>query len=71
MRSKGGEKQMNESNLKELSRKMLDYRAKHNLSMVEMSKRANISYMTWQYVEKQKQMPNRLTEMKILKAIGE
>ena len=62
---------MNESNLKELSRKMLDYRAKHNLSMVEMSKRANISYMTWQYVEKQKQMPNRLTEMKILKAIGE
>lgn len=62
---------MEEINLKELSGKMLDYRAKHNLTMTEMSKKANISYMTWQYVEKQKQMPNRFTAMKILKAIGE
>ena len=71
MRSKGGEKEMEEINLKELSGKMLDYRARHNLTMTEMSKRAKISYMTWQYVEKQKQMPNRFTAMKILKVIGE
>lgn len=71
MRSKGGEKEMEEINLKELSGKMLDYRARNNLTMTEMSKKAKISYITWQYVEKQKQMPNRFTAMKILKAIGE
>lgn len=62
---------MEEINLKELSAKMVNYRAEHNLTMTEMAKKANISYFTWQYVEKQKQMPNRFTAMKILKAIGE
>lgn len=62
---------MGKLNLQELSSKMLDYRAKNNLSMTEMAKKANVSYATWQYVEKQKQIPNRFTATKILKAIGE
>lgn len=62
---------MEEMTIQELSSKMLEYRAKHNLTMTEMANRSKISYMTWQYVEKQKQMPNRFTMMKILKAIGE
>lgn len=70
VRSKGGEK-MQEITCEELARKMLEYRAKHNLTMMEMIDKAKVSYTTWLYVEKCQKKPSRLTIKKILNAIGE
>lgn len=56
---------------KELSRKIIEYRAKHNLSQVDFAKLCNISTQTACNVENGVQVPSKLTLQKILNIIGE
>ena len=56
---------------KELSRKIIEYRAKHNLSQVEFAKLCKISPQTACNVENGVQVPGKLTLQKILNVIGE
>ena len=56
---------------KELSRKIIEYRAKHNLSQVEFAKLCNISTQTACNVENGIQVPSKLTLQKILNIVGE
>ena len=56
---------------KELSRKIIEYRAKHSLSQVEFAKLCKISTQTACNVENGIQVPSKLTLQKILNIIGE
>ena len=56
---------------KELSRKIIEYRAKHNLSQFDFAKLCNISTQTACNVENGVQVPSKLTLQKILNIIGE
>jgi len=56
---------------KELSRKIIEYRAKHNLSQVDFAKLCNISTQTACNVENGTQKPSKITLQKILNVIGE
>ena len=56
---------------KELSRKIIEYRAKHNLSQLEFAKRCKISQQTACNVENGVQKPGKITLQKILNVIGE
>lgn len=58
-------------NGKELSRKIIEYRAKHSLSQVEFAKLCKISTQTACNVENGIQVPSKLTLQKILNIIGE
>ena len=50
----------------ELKDAILEYRARHNISMKEFAERAHLSLQTVHYVERGLQKPNRLTTKKIL-----
>lgn len=56
---------------KELSRKIIEYRAKHNLSQVDFAKLCKVSTQTACNVENGVQTPSKLTLQKILNVIGE
>ena len=56
---------------KELSRKIIEYRAKHSLSQADFAKLCNISTQTACNVENGVQVPSKLTLQKILNVIGE
>lgn len=56
---------------KELSRKIIEYRAKHSLSQGEFAKLCKISTQTACNVENGVQVPSKLTLQKILNIIGE
>lgn len=56
---------------KELSNKILDYRAKHNISQNDFAKLCNISQQTACNVENGVQKPSKITLKKILNVIGE
>ncbi len=45
---------------------IIEYRAKHNISMQEFANRCKISLQTAMYVERGIQKPNRLTTKKIM-----
>lgn len=51
---------------KNLGKRILAYRAKHNLSVAQMAERCNVSGVTLTNVERGLQNPSRLTSMKIL-----
>lgn len=55
---------------KELSRKIIEYRAKHNLSQTDFAKKCKISQQTACNVENGVQVPSKLTLQKILNVIG-
>lgn len=57
--------------LKELSKKILDYRAKHNLSQFSFALECNVSPQTICNIERGVQKPSKLTLRKILNIIGE
>ena len=50
----------------ELKDAILEYRARHNLSMKAFAEKCNLSLQTVHYVEKGLQKPTRLTEKKIM-----
>lgn len=50
----------------ELKDAILEYRAKHNISMKEFAARCGISLQTVMYVERGLQKPNRFTAKKIM-----
>lgn len=56
---------------KELSKKIIAYRAKHELSQLEFAKKCKISQQTACNVENGIQKPGKLTLQKILNVIGE
>ncbi len=56
---------------KELSRKIIEYRAKHNMSQEAFAKLCKISTQTACNVENSVQVPSKLTLQKILNVIGE
>ena len=45
----------------ELSNRMLDFRAKHGMSIEKAAKGCGISAQTWRYIERGLQSPTRLT----------
>ena len=49
----------------ELSKKMLEYRAKENISQRELAKRVGVSLQTINSIENRIQEPTKLTEAKI------
>ena len=49
----------------ELSKKMLEYRAKENISQRELAKRVGVSLQTINSIENGIQEPTKLTEAKI------
>lgn len=50
---------------KSLSQRMLEYRAKHNMSQEDFAIKANVCLMTVNAVETGKRTPTRLTQTKI------
>lgn len=52
-----------------LIEKMLDYRAKHNISQVKLAELCNVSQQTICNVENGVQAPSKLTRKKILNVI--
>lgn len=55
----------------ELANKIILYRARHNLSQVEMAKRCNVTAQTISNIETGTQNPSKITVLKILQVIGE
>lgn len=60
---------MNKEELKQLSEKMLDYRAKNNLSAEKFADRCNLTLVTIYNIENCKQVPSKMTLRKILNVI--
>ena len=58
-----------EKELEELREKILNYRAEHNISMLEFAKICNLTQQTIHNIEKGTQDPSRLTKRKILNVI--
>lgn len=54
----------------ELSKKMLEYRAKENISQKELAKRVGVSLQTINSIENGIQEPTKLTEAKIYLVIN-
>lgn len=50
---------------RDLSERMLEYRAKHNLSQEEFAEKAKLCLMTISAIETNKRPPNPLTRAKI------
>lgn len=48
-----------------LSDKMVDYRARNDLSIEKAAQKCGISAQTWRYVERELQSPNRITQRKL------
>ncbi|MDE7104972.1 MAG: helix-turn-helix domain-containing protein [Ruminococcus sp.] len=53
----------------ELRQKMIDYRAKHNLSMDSLAKLCNVSNQTIYLIENGLQKPSRVTFAKICNVV--
>ena len=56
-------------NNNDLSKKILNYRAKYNLSQLEMAKLCNLTVQTICNIENGVQNPSKLTKQKILRII--
>lgn len=57
--------------MKELPERMLDYRAKNNMSQRELAEKVKVTIQTINSVERGLQEPSRLTRKKIELVIGE
>jgi DNA-binding XRE family transcriptional regulator len=62
---------MSEEEFYELGRKVVEYRAKHDLSQAEFAKLCNLSTQTVHLLENGKQYPTELTRTKIMLKIKE
>ena len=60
---------MKKEELKQLSEKMLDYRAKHNLSAEKFAEKCKLTLVTIYNIENCKQAPSKMTLRKILNVI--
>lgn len=58
---------MNENEL--LAKKMIEYRARENISAKELARRCKISVQTVYYLENELQTPTRFTRQKIMNVI--
>lgn len=58
---------MNENEL--LAKKMIEYRARENISAKELARRCKISVQTVYYLENELQTPTRFTRQKIMDVI--
>lgn len=58
---------MNENEL--LAQKMIEYRARENISAKELARRCKISVQTVYYLENELQTPTRFTRQKIMNVI--
>lgn len=56
---------------RELSNRIIDYRAKNNISQLDFAKLCKISQQTACNIENCKQKPSKITLTKIIKIIGE
>ncbi len=56
--------------MENLREKMIDFRAKNNLSQSKAAKLAKVTLMTWGSVERGIQSPSKLTESKIIRVIN-
>lgn len=54
-----------------LAKKMIEYRARENISIKELAKRCNVSCQTIYSVENCVQSPSRLTRQKILNVVDQ
>lgn len=54
-----------------LAEKMIVYRAKHNISQIELANRCHVSSQTIYMIESGQQTPSRLTETKIRLIVDE
>ncbi|MBR5202898.1 MAG: helix-turn-helix domain-containing protein [Clostridia bacterium] len=52
-----------------LSQKMIDYRARHNISQAKLAELCNVTHQTICNVERCKQKPSKLTTQKILNIV--
>jgi transcriptional regulator with XRE-family HTH domain len=57
--------------MKDLPERMLDYRAKNNMSQRELAEKVKVTIQTINSVERGLQEPSRLTRKKIELVIGE
>ena len=57
--------------MNKLSKDMLNYRAKNNITQKERARRANLTIQTVCHVERGIQTPSKLTEAKLRLVIGE
>lgn len=55
----------------ELANKIIMYRARHNISQVEMAKRCNVTAQTISNIETGVAHPSKITVIKIKNIIGE
>lgn len=55
--------------LEDLKGKMLEYRARHNISQTELARRCGLTLMTVNSIENGRQSPSKLTEAKILMVV--
>lgn len=60
---------MKDKELKELSEKILNYRAKHNLSAEKFAELCNLTMPTVYNIENCKQVPSKITLRKILNIV--
>lgn len=60
---------MDKKELKQLSEKMLDYRAKNNLSAEKFAEKCKLTLVTIYNIENGKQAPSKMTLRKILNVI--
>ena len=60
---------MDKEELKQLSERMLDYRAKHNLSAEKFAEKCKLTLVTIYNIENGKQAPSKMTLRKILNVI--
>lgn len=52
-----------------LSQKMIDYRARHNISQAKLAELCNVTLQTVCNVERCRQKPSKLTAQKILNVV--
>ena len=52
-----------------LSEKMIEYRAKENISQTALAERCGVTLQTINSIENGKQTPSRLTEAKIMRVV--
>ncbi len=53
-----------------LAQRMIDYRAKENISQTELARRCKVTLQTINSIETGQQNPSKLTQAKIEQAIG-
>ena len=58
------------NDMEELREKMLEYRARHQMSQTTLAEACGVSYQTINSIESGKQTPSALTKTKIMLVVG-